>query len=84
MKFGTLRAPQRSSSRVDQLLKLVILLTLPRNLLILYCFGGFMGVEKDVVDAVDGLSAALIKCPIPVTASSTPCSSPLADVSTSK
>lgn len=68
---------------IVQLLKLVILLMRPRKRRILYCLGGFMGVRKDAVDEVDGLSAALMMCPMPVIASSTPCS-PALDVSTSK
>lgn len=70
-------------TKLSQLLKLVILLIRPRKRRILYCLGGFMGVRKDAVDEVDGLSAALMMCPMPVIASSTPCS-PLLDVSTSK
>lgn len=68
---------------ISQLLKLVILLIRPRKRRILYCLGGFMGVRKDAVEEVDGLSAALMMCPMPVIASSTPCS-PALDVSTSK
>lgn len=68
---------------ISQLLKLVILLIRPRKRRILYCLGGFIGVRKDAVEEVDGLSAALMMCPMPVMASSTPCS-PLLDVSTSK
>lgn len=76
-------SPLAPPSILSQLLKLVILLIRPRKRRILYCLGGFIGVRKDAVDEVVGLSSALMMCPMPVIASSMPCS-PALDVSTSK
>lgn len=82
---GELKAPSlRCRLTANLQPKFVILLTLPNNLRMRYCFGGFIGVRNDAVEEVVGLSVALMKCPMPVMASSMPLSPCFLDVSISK